>query len=133
MQGLKTISRNRQLTRVLTTATDSLTPDRIASLTPPGITYNQQIRLTYTTTPDMGNETPEGDHTFRVSFSYDPFKVSVLHTRSTQGGPEGFLTSHRKYADATPLGVPFFTQEAHRYHTLRVSLLHTTNKQVRHL
>ena len=36
-------------------------------------TYNQQIRLTYTTTPDTGNETPEGDHTFRVSFSCDPF------------------------------------------------------------
>ena len=43
------------------------------SLTPPAITYNynQQIRLTYTTTPVLENETPSG---------YDSFKVSLLHT-----------------------------------------------------
>ena len=94
--GVEDSSRNRQLTRVFTTATDLLTPDRIASPTPPGITYNQQIRLTYTTTPDIGNETPEGDHTFEFLSATTPLKflcftqevhrvalrVSLLHKES---------------------------------------------------
>ena len=88
-------------------------------------TYNQQIRLTYTTTPDTGMRhlkvtTPLGFLSAATPFKFlcftqevhrcHPFRGSFLHMGSTQVPYlKGFLASHSKQTATTPLGFLCFT------------------------
>ena len=101
------------------------------------LTYTASTLLQPTNSNHLHQHSCLGDATIyvqRVGSTYDNFRASVLDTGSTQvRRHQGFFASHKKNTEKTPLRFLRFTQEVHKYNTLRVSVFHKGSTQVRHL